>query len=187
VEFRALGPIELWADEHEHDLGLPKERCVLAVLLLAAGHPVSAEKLIDHVWGDDPPTRDALYPHIARLRRKLRRINHHQRALSIAQEIAEPYEQARAHLGLGDAHRENSRHTVALEHYHTALGLARDLGAPYEEGQSLHGMAETLLHLQGPAVAKAYWQQALSLFQQLGVPEVESVRIRLHTLGATGA
>jgi tetratricopeptide (TPR) repeat protein len=112
---------------------------------------------------------------------------HHQRALSIAQEIAEPYEQARAHLGIGDAHRENSRHIVALEHYRTALDLARDLGAPYEEGQSLHGIAETLLHLQGPTAAKAYWQQALSLFQQLGVPEVESVRIRLHTLGATGA
>jgi tetratricopeptide (TPR) repeat protein/DNA-binding SARP family transcriptional activator len=112
---------------------------------------------------------------------------HHQRALSIAQEITEPYEQARAHLGLGDAHRENSRHTLALEHYRTALDLARDLGTPYEEGQSLHGIAETLLHLQGPAVAKAYWQQALSLFQQLGVPEVESVRIRLHALGATGA
>jgi DNA-binding SARP family transcriptional activator/tetratricopeptide (TPR) repeat protein len=112
---------------------------------------------------------------------------HHQRALSIAQEITEPYEQARAHRGLGDAHRENSRHRLALEHYRTALDLARDLGVPYEEGQSLHGIAETLLHLQGPAVAKAYWQQALSLFQQLGVPEVESVRIRLHALGATGA
>lgn len=113
---------------------------------------------------------------------------HHQRALSIAQEINEPYEQARAHLGSGDAHRESSRHTVALDHYRTALDLARDLGAPYEEAQSLHGMGETLLHLQGPTAAKAYWQQALSLFQQLGVgPEVESVRIRLQTLGATGA
>jgi tetratricopeptide (TPR) repeat protein len=112
---------------------------------------------------------------------------HHQRALSIAQEINEPYEQTRAHLGSGDAHRENARHTAALDHYRMALDLARGLGAPYEEAQSLHGMGETLLHLQGPTVAKAYWQQALSLFQQLGVPEVESVRIRLHTLGATGA
>lgn len=114
-------------------------------------------------------------------------IIHHQRALSIAQEIAEPYEQTRAHLGIGDALRESSRHTAALDHYRAALDLARDLGVPYEEAKSLHGIGETMLHLQGSTAAKAYWRQALSLFEQLGVPEVESVRIRLHTLGATGS
>jgi tetratricopeptide (TPR) repeat protein len=112
---------------------------------------------------------------------------HHQKALSIAREINEPYEQTRAHLGLGDAHRETSRHAIALDHYRKALDFARDLGAPFEEAQSLNGIGEALLHLQGVTAAKAYWQQALSIFQQLGVPEVESVRIRLHTLGATGS
>jgi tetratricopeptide (TPR) repeat protein/DNA-binding SARP family transcriptional activator len=112
---------------------------------------------------------------------------HLKQALSIATDIGEMYERARAHLGLGDGHRETTRYATALDHYRAALDLARNLGAPYQEAQSLHGIGETLLHLRGEAAAKAYWQQALGLFQQLGVPEVEAVRLRLHSMGATGS
>jgi tetratricopeptide (TPR) repeat protein/DNA-binding SARP family transcriptional activator len=75
VEFRVLGPVELWAGGREQDLGSVKERCVLAVLLIADGRSISVETLIDRVWGEDPPARDTLYPHIARLRGRLRRIS----------------------------------------------------------------------------------------------------------------
>ncbi|MBC6456995.1 AfsR/SARP family transcriptional regulator [Actinomadura sp. HBU206391] len=77
VEFRILGPIELWADGRRYDLGTVKERCVLAVLLLTPGQPVSTEKLVSRVWDDNPPprARDNLYSYISRLRRRFHRIS----------------------------------------------------------------------------------------------------------------
>ncbi|MGP4026004.1 tetratricopeptide repeat protein [Actinomadura sp. 3N407] len=73
MEFRILGPMELWADGQRLHLGWAKERCVLAVLLMAPGRPVTSEVLIDRVWGEDAPARakDLLYPHMTRLRRSL--------------------------------------------------------------------------------------------------------------------
>ncbi len=73
MEFRILGPVEIWEAGLRHDLGSPKQACVLANLLLTPGRPVSAETLIDHVWGADPPAkvRGSLWSYIARLRRIL--------------------------------------------------------------------------------------------------------------------
>jgi DNA-binding SARP family transcriptional activator len=75
VEFRILGPVDLYIDGRPCGLGSPKERGVLAVLLYHLGRPVTADSLIAHLWGDDPPARalSALYSHISRLRTSLRR------------------------------------------------------------------------------------------------------------------
>ncbi|HEV2783723.1 MAG TPA: BTAD domain-containing putative transcriptional regulator [Actinophytocola sp.] len=55
------------------DPGPPRQRCVLAALLVDAGRLVTWDTLIDRVWGDAPPTgaRHSLYSHIARVRRVL--------------------------------------------------------------------------------------------------------------------
>lgn len=73
MEFRILGPVEIWAAGQRRDLGSPKEACVLAVLLITPGRPVSAETLVDYVWGTDPPAkvRGSLWTYVARLRRAL--------------------------------------------------------------------------------------------------------------------
>lgn len=73
MEIRVLGPVELWNEGQQVSLGSIKERCVLAVLLLEHGRLVPASRLIDLVWGDDPPAkvRDSLYSHVAHLRRAL--------------------------------------------------------------------------------------------------------------------
>ncbi|MFF4989361.1 tetratricopeptide repeat protein [Streptosporangium saharense] len=70
MEFRILGPVELWSNGQRHDLGRAKGRLVLAILLMDPGRPVTVESLIHRVWGDDPPAKakDSLYSHIARLR-----------------------------------------------------------------------------------------------------------------------
>lgn len=75
VEFRLLGPVELWVNGQRYDLGAPKERCVLAILLWRLGHPVSAESLVDLVWGGNPPdrARTSLHAYISRLRKDLKR------------------------------------------------------------------------------------------------------------------
>jgi DNA-binding SARP family transcriptional activator len=75
VEFRILGPVELWVNGQRHDLGSPKERCVLGILLWRLGQPVSTDDLIDLVWGGNPPDQalTSLYAYISRLRKELKR------------------------------------------------------------------------------------------------------------------
>jgi len=55
MEFRILGPIEVLDDGVPVDLGAPKQRAVLAVLLLHANEVVAADRLVDLVWGEHPP------------------------------------------------------------------------------------------------------------------------------------
>src|SRR5262245_21684291 len=55
VRFHLLGPVELVVDDVPVSLGPPKQRAVIAALLVDAGTPVSPEALIDRVWGDAPP------------------------------------------------------------------------------------------------------------------------------------
>ncbi|NUP20833.1 MAG: regulator, partial [Streptomyces sp.] len=73
MEFRLLGPVQAWADGVEVDLGRPRQRCVLAVLLLEANRVVPIETLIDRVWGDDPPAtvRNVIYGYVGRLKTAL--------------------------------------------------------------------------------------------------------------------
>ncbi|MFC8240838.1 AfsR/SARP family transcriptional regulator [Streptomyces chartreusis] len=73
MEIRLLGPVQAWADGKEVDLGHPRQRCVLTVLLMEANRVVPIETLIDRVWGDDPPAsvRNVVYGYIGRLRTAL--------------------------------------------------------------------------------------------------------------------
>ncbi|MET9559879.1 AfsR/SARP family transcriptional regulator [Streptomyces tauricus] len=75
VELLALGPLELWHDQRQHELGSVKERRVLAALIHARGEPVSANTLMDRVWDGEPPLTalDTLQSYISRLRGRLRR------------------------------------------------------------------------------------------------------------------
>ncbi|MDF3144965.1 MULTISPECIES: BTAD domain-containing putative transcriptional regulator [unclassified Streptomyces] len=74
MEIRLLGPVQAWADGAEVDLGRPRQRCVLAVLLMEANRVVPIETLIDRVWGDDPPdtVRNVVYGYVGRLKSALR-------------------------------------------------------------------------------------------------------------------
>ncbi|PZS34318.1 MAG: hypothetical protein DLM58_05925 [Pseudonocardiales bacterium] len=55
LEFRTLGPIELMVNGQSAPLGGPKQRTLLALLLLAEGRALSSERLIDELWGGEPP------------------------------------------------------------------------------------------------------------------------------------
>ena len=74
MEFRVLGPIELWSAGRQRDLGPARERCVLAILLLTPRTIVPAETLIDRLWDTRPPAkaRESLSAYLARLRASLR-------------------------------------------------------------------------------------------------------------------
>ena len=55
IEFRVLGPLEVVDDGRPLALGSPKQRALLAVLLLHRGEVVSSDRLIDELWGERPP------------------------------------------------------------------------------------------------------------------------------------
>jgi predicted ATPase/DNA-binding SARP family transcriptional activator len=56
-EFRLLGPFEVLSDGAALPVGGPRQRSLLAVLLLNANKVVRRDALIDAVWGEDPPAR----------------------------------------------------------------------------------------------------------------------------------
>ena len=59
VHYRVLGPLEASAAGRELDLGGPKQRATLALLVLQPNTLVPANRLIDGLWGERPPASAA--------------------------------------------------------------------------------------------------------------------------------
>src|SRR5215212_10998354 len=55
LEFRVLGPLEISRDAVAVELSGQRQRAVLALLLLNANHVVPTERLVDELWGENPP------------------------------------------------------------------------------------------------------------------------------------
>jgi DNA-binding SARP family transcriptional activator/tetratricopeptide (TPR) repeat protein len=73
VRFAVFGEVAAWAGDREIDLGQARRRAVLGALLVDAGRTVTADQLIDRVWGVGPPAaaRGRLHNYLARLRQAL--------------------------------------------------------------------------------------------------------------------
>lgn len=73
VRIRVLGALEAENDSGVVDLGGPRQRAVLALLLVARGDVVPVDRLIDDLWHGEPPPRavGALQAYISNLRRAL--------------------------------------------------------------------------------------------------------------------
>jgi DNA-binding SARP family transcriptional activator/tetratricopeptide (TPR) repeat protein len=73
MEFRLLGSVSLFADGAAVDLGPARQRCVLTALAVEANRVISVDRLIQRVWGDDPPlrARATLVNYLSRLRQAL--------------------------------------------------------------------------------------------------------------------
>jgi DNA-binding SARP family transcriptional activator len=73
MEFRVLGPLEVWDESGEVSPAGRKPRVLLAVLLLHANEVVPADRLIEEMWGDDSPddAAGALRVNVSRLRKAL--------------------------------------------------------------------------------------------------------------------
>ncbi|MEU8959535.1 BTAD domain-containing putative transcriptional regulator [Streptomyces sp. NPDC048518] len=76
MRFGVLGPLAVWDGDGE-PVRVPeaKVRALLADLLVHEGRPVSADRLIDDLWGDAPPGNpaNALQSKVSQLRRVLGR------------------------------------------------------------------------------------------------------------------
>src|SRR5688500_883062 len=71
MEFRILGPFEVSERGRPLDVGTGKQRALLALLLLNAREVVSTDRLIDALWGDQPPASalNSVHVYVSQLRK----------------------------------------------------------------------------------------------------------------------
>ncbi len=71
VGFGVLGPLQLTIDGVDIAIGTPKQRAVLAVLVISRNRAVGVDSLIDAVWGESPPSgaRAGLHSYVSNLRK----------------------------------------------------------------------------------------------------------------------
>jgi DNA-binding SARP family transcriptional activator/DNA-binding NarL/FixJ family response regulator len=73
LEVGILGDLVAARDGADLELGGRQQRAVLALLVLARGDVIPAERLLDGLWGDEPPpsATSILHSHVSRLRGRL--------------------------------------------------------------------------------------------------------------------
>lgn len=132
MEFRILGPLEVVADGEPLQMGTPRQRTVLGLLLARAGRIVSTDRLAEDLWeGALPETaRHSLQVYVHRLRQALgaeawrlqSRPPGYQLKVSVDELDVLRFEQLAA-----DGHRALVRGDteVAVELLETAVGLWR--------------------------------------------------------------
>jgi DNA-binding SARP family transcriptional activator len=76
--FGVLGPLQLTAGGTSVPLGAPKQRAVLAMLVLNRNRPVSVDSLINAIWDHSPvpAPRTSIQSYVSNLRRLLRSAGH---------------------------------------------------------------------------------------------------------------
>jgi predicted ATPase/DNA-binding SARP family transcriptional activator len=136
VEYGILGPLTVSREGHELRLGGARQRSVLAVLLLRANELVPTARIVDELWGEQPPPTavKAVQVQVSKLRKLLDEgaletrptgylLRVEPGALDL-QRFESLLEQGRARLAQGDA-------TDAARLLREALGLWR--GSPLAE------------------------------------------------------
>jgi DNA-binding SARP family transcriptional activator len=73
MEYRVLGPLEVVENGEPLPLGGAQQRALLALLLLNANRVVSRDRLIDELWGDEPPETavQTVQVYVSRMRKLL--------------------------------------------------------------------------------------------------------------------
>ena len=73
VEFRVLGPIEVYSDDTPVHVGGVKQRSILALLVANHGQVVSVDRIVDEIYGDDAASgaRRSVQTIVSMLRRVL--------------------------------------------------------------------------------------------------------------------
>ncbi|HEY7199345.1 MAG TPA: BTAD domain-containing putative transcriptional regulator, partial [Candidatus Dormibacteraeota bacterium] len=143
LQIRVLGPIEVEVDGRPVDLGGPRQRAVLAMLLAARRGVVSVDRIIDDLWGGEPPpsASASLQAYVSNLRRLLEP-GRSPRAPARLLVSAPPGYAVRVDGDAVDAWR-----------FERLLRQARELGRP-DPGKARSLLEEALALWQGPAYAE---------------------------------
>lgn len=132
MQFRVLGSLEAEKQGRQMDLGGPKQRRLLTALLTHEGNSVSADRLIDVLWGDHPPTtaNKILQKYVSHLRKKVGDVIV-TRPGGYAIEVGDDQVDARLFEALLAKARNENRLGEKFELLEQTLGLWR--GDPYTE------------------------------------------------------
>jgi DNA-binding SARP family transcriptional activator/nucleotide-binding universal stress UspA family protein len=156
VEFRILGPLEVWHEGRPVHIEGAKERALLALLLLHAGEQVSVDRLIDDLWGESPPAtaRKSLQVRVAGLRR------------AIGGDIL---------LTRGDAYLVRpERNQLDLHRFEQLLSDGSDRLGAGDPSAAVAMLHEALALWRGPALADFAYES----FAQPAIARLEELRIR---------
>lgn len=132
--FGVLGPVRVRTNDRDLGTGSGRERLILAALLSTADRMVSADRLIDLLWGESPPptAKAQLHNAVSALRRRLRTAPDgdvlHTRPLGYELRLgAHPFDLAEFRTGLERARSAASSadHARAVAVLTGALGLWR--------------------------------------------------------------
>jgi DNA-binding SARP family transcriptional activator len=154
LEFRLLGPVEAVVEGRPVPLPAAKPRALLAILLLNRNRVVSVGRLVDELWGEEPPetATKALQGYVSQLRKALgaERLLTKPPGYSLRVEDGELdldrfelfVREGRELLGAGDSKAAAKRFDEALElwrgtpfaEFH-AEPFARDAGARLEDAR----------------------------------------------------
>src|SRR2546426_11373420 len=163
MEFRILGPIEVWSERRQIALGGIKQRALLAVLLLHRNEVVSIDRLIDELWNGHPPATSVkvVQVYVSQLRKALggRRARSDEEGLLVTR--APGYL-----LRVEPDELDAERFERLVEEGRRALGA----GSPRLATRTL---LEALALWRGPALADF----ALDSFAQTEIARLEEVRV----------
>ena len=172
LAFKFLGPLEVVRDGESLPLGPAKQRALVACLLLHPNETVSVDRLIDELWGSQPPERADrnLHQYVFRLRKIL---DDHGRPVLITR--APGY---RLEVGEGDV--------VDAVLFERCVRQAREVieGRPAEALQLLE---RGLAMWRGPALADfAYQEFAETTARRLEELRASAEEARIEALLALG-
>ena len=138
VELRVLGPLEVRVGGTSLPLGGRKQRVVLAMLVLEANRMVTADRIVDAVWGDAAADRSTgtLHVYLSNLRRALepaaaalgvKDLIATQRPGYVLQADPALVDLSRFEAAVTEARRaaERGDHATASARFHDAVGLWR--------------------------------------------------------------
>jgi tetratricopeptide (TPR) repeat protein len=77
--------------------------------------------------------------------------DHHRQALTLARQIGDRDDEARALNNLGDLYRRTGRYEQAVDHHRLALSRYQDLGDPHGQAKALNGLGEIARAVGEPA------------------------------------
>ena len=162
MRFGILGSLEVFADERAVALGRGKQRALLAVLVIHANETLSAERLIDELWGERPPVSAAktLQVHISRLRKALEQP---------AGDGGDGVVVTREH---GYEPRVDPDSVDALR-FERLLGDARAELAAGRVGRALASLEEGLSLWRGPPLAECVYER----FAEVEIARLEELRV----------
>ena len=156
MEFRLLGPVEVVRDDGPLLLRGPKQRALLALLLLHANEALSRDQLIDALWGEQPPAtaQKALQVYVSQLRKLIE-------PERLLETTPTGY---RLHLESGQ---------LDVDRFEALLGEARSTLAEGDAGKASRLFAEALSLWRGPALADLVYEP----FAQSEILRLEELRV----------